>query len=159
MTQLAAQDIMTKDVLTARAEWTIQTLADFFLSKAISGAPVLNNKEELVGVVSVTDLLRYNSSNSGGIHERPDTHDFYLHGLEGYSQDDIKAMRIDDTPKTLVKDIMTTVVFDVEQSARAQDVASTMIKGRIHRVFVTDNKKVVGVVSAHDMLKIVRNLP
>ncbi len=152
------REIMTPNVLTARADWSIQTLAELFLSNLISGAPVLDEDEHLVGVVSVTDVLRHTRGNPAGTHERPDTHDFYLHGLENYSREDIRALQLDDDAEMLVRDIMTSVVFDVGPDTRAQDIADTMIKGRIHRVFVTDNKKVVGVISAQDMLKLVRDM-
>ena len=56
MTDTTAQDVMTRDVLTARADWSIDRLADFFIDKSISGAPVLEPDGSLVGVVSSTDL-------------------------------------------------------------------------------------------------------
>jgi signal-transduction protein with cAMP-binding, CBS, and nucleotidyltransferase domain len=34
------------------------------------------------------------------------------------------------------------------------EIAQMMVKGRIHRVFVTEDKKIVGVVSALDLLRL-----
>ena len=37
-------------------------------------------------------------------------------------------------------------------------VADTMLKGRIHRVFVTRDRKLVGIVTALDMLQVIRDI-
>jgi signal-transduction protein with cAMP-binding, CBS, and nucleotidyltransferase domain len=39
-----------------------------------------------------------------------------------------------------------------------QQVADMMIKNRIHRVFVTRQEKVVGIISTPDILKIIRDM-
>jgi signal-transduction protein with cAMP-binding, CBS, and nucleotidyltransferase domain len=39
-----------------------------------------------------------------------------------------------------------------------QQVADMMIKKRIHRVFVTREGKVVGIISTPDILKIIRDM-
>ena len=57
-----------------------------------------------------------------------------------------------------VQDIMTPTVFSVDEEAALQHVADAMIRGRIHRVFVTRQKKLVGIITALDMLKIIRDL-
>jgi CBS domain-containing protein len=37
-------------------------------------------------------------------------------------------------------------------------VADAMIRGRIHRVFVTRDEKLVGIITTMDMLKIIRDM-
>jgi predicted transcriptional regulator len=41
---------------------------------------------------------------------------------------------------------------------RQKQVADMMIKNPIHRVFVTQGGKVVGIISTPDMLKTIRNM-
>jgi len=57
-----------------------------------------------------------------------------------------------------VLDIMTPIVFSVTENTSVQDVAETMLKGGIHRVFVTRDSKLVGIVTALDMLQVIRDL-
>ena len=52
-----AKDIMSNTLLTAYEGWTISRLADFFINRKISAAPVIASDHELVGVVSVSDVL------------------------------------------------------------------------------------------------------
>jgi len=46
----------------------------------------------------------------------------------------------------------------VSEEDSVQDVAETMIKGRIHRVFVTREGKLKGIVTALDMLQVIRDI-
>jgi CBS domain-containing protein len=50
------------------------------------------------------------------------------------------------------------MVFDVYEDTSLQSIAETMVKGHIHRVFVTREKKVVGIVTALDTLRAVMAL-
>ena len=56
-----------------------------------------------------------------------------------------------------VRDLMTPMIFEVDENASIEEVADTMVKGHIHRLFVTHNKQIAGVVSALDMVEFLRN--
>jgi CBS domain-containing protein len=148
---------MTTDVLTAGSDWSLDRLAEFFVENSISGAPVTGTDGKLVGVVSLTDIVRHGNVPV----KEPDTHgphDYYLQPLERrYAREEISSFRIGNEPSATAKDIMTPTVFEVREDASVQEVADAMIRGCIHRVFVTRDDKVVGVISALDMLKVVRD--
>ena len=50
---------------------------------------------------------------------------------------------------------MTPFVYRVEEDTPLKELAGVMVSGRIHRLFVTKEDKLVGVVSALDILKTV----
>jgi CBS domain-containing protein len=52
---------------------------------------------------------------------------------------------------------MTPMIFDVNEDTKVKQVADTMIRGRIHRVFVTREGKLTGVITTVDMLEVIRN--
>ena len=54
---------------------------------------------------------------------------------------------------------MTPTVFNVLEDTPVQVIADYMLRGRIHRQFVTRGSQVVGVITAMDLLKVVRDLP
>jgi CBS-domain-containing membrane protein len=62
MAQLVARDIMSKDVVTLSPEMTLADAADALLHYRIHGAPVVDGSEQLIGMVSFTDL----SARRGG---------------------------------------------------------------------------------------------
>ncbi|HEU5318815.1 MAG TPA: CBS domain-containing protein [Chloroflexota bacterium] len=52
-----ARDVMTTDPITARPDQSLQEAAELLLYHRISGLPVLDKKDQLVGVVSEADLI------------------------------------------------------------------------------------------------------
>jgi CBS domain-containing protein len=151
---LTAQDIMNPDVMTVREDLTIAELAAFLTDQEISGAPVENEHGKLVGVVSVTDIVR--ATSSGGERYAPD-HDpgFYVRGWEDRIEpEDLEGFHFDDEG-LLVRDIMTPSVFAVEANSPVREVAQSMMDSHLHRMLVVRDDKVVGIVSTSDMLQMV----
>ena len=54
-----AKDIMTRDVVCVRTGTNLRELEKIFLEKGISGAPVIDDSGNLVGVISLKDLVYY----------------------------------------------------------------------------------------------------
>lgn len=155
---LTARDVMTEDVLTANPSWSIEQLADFFMEYDISGAPVTDDEGNLVGVVSMSDITQY-SSLPGESLPRPQPHKQYHLGLDSeYSAEDMQTFREQEWGGTTVDDLMTPMVFDVSEETPLQTVADTMLKGRIHRVLVTRKKQLVGIITALDLIRVIRDL-
>jgi CBS domain-containing protein len=67
---------------------------------------------------------------------------------------DIVEQRVESEPGTLVRDIMTPTVYTIPEDTPVSEVARTMIAGRIHRLFVTREGHVVGIVTTLDLLKL-----
>lgn len=157
MKKLTAKDIMTQDVLMVRADWSRERLGEFLVENSISGAPVISGDENLIGVVSLTDIVLHDTlpASDPGYNE---PHEYYLHELEhNYGHQEIKSFHIDGEPLTTVRDIMTPIIFKVNEDTTVQQVAGAMIKKRIHRVFVTRKDKVVGIIATPDMLQVIRD--
>jgi CBS domain-containing protein len=158
MVSLMAKDIMNRDVLSVGPDWSVSQLADFLLTNSISGAPVISEDNKLMGVVSMTDLVRHTSlpavDTCTGLQD-----DCYIHPNEReYSPSEIESSHIDAQSLVSVRDIMTPVTFNVNEYTRIQDVADAMLRGRIHRVFVTRDETLVGIITTMDLLSAVRDL-
>ncbi len=157
MEALTAKDIMSHDVLEVRAGWSVQRLVEFLAENSISGAPVTTEDGKLVGVVSLTDIIRHDTllekgSQSYGIHE------YYLQTLESqFAPQEINSLHVGTEPLRTVRDIMTPAIFRVSENATVKQVADTMIRSRIHRVFVTREEKMIGIISSADMLRVIRD--
>jgi len=69
--KIKMKDIMTKDPIAVPMDWTVEETAQLLLTNKISGAPVVDEKESVVGVITQTDLFRVLVSltgiNAGGI--------------------------------------------------------------------------------------------
>jgi len=152
----SAKDLMTTDVKTVEADWPVGRVAQFLVDHGISGAPVVED-DQLVGVVSLTDLARHSSSAGDTVSERPTA--YYRHELEGqYSEEDLDNLHLTEDDETTAEHVMTPQVYDVNEHTSIQQVAQVMHRGGIHRVFVTRDGEVQGIITALDMLKVVASL-
>jgi len=156
-TGTTVSSIMQRDVLSVGDSWPLHQLASFLTDNQISGAPVTSEDGELIGVVSLTDIVRFDSMPESRA-ELHDTHEYYLHTLEmQVTQEEATSFHVEQESSATVRDIMTPMIFEVDQNASIEEVADTMVKGHIHRLFVTHNKQISGVVTALDMVEFLRN--
>ncbi|WP_455365517.1 CBS domain-containing protein [Kaarinaea lacus] len=151
------KDIMTTNVQSVKDDWSLETLSQFFFDKQISGAPVVDTNDKLVGVVSLSDLTRNHTLPV--FHSEDSGHDYYQHtrSVSGISEEDLSRLKLETQSMVTVKDIMTPMVFEITEDTSIEKVAETMLKGHIHRVMVTRDKKLVGIVTTMDMLKTIIN--
>ena len=151
-------DIMHRDVLAVDADWPLDKLAGFLTDNSISGAPVTDEHGELIGVVSLTDLVRHNSMTDKDT-DTNNTHDVYLYELERHvSNEELRVFHAQYESPIQVREIMTPMIFRVSEKDSVKDVAETMLKGNIHRVFVTRKGKLKGIITALDMLQVIRDI-
>ncbi len=158
MNYLTAKDVMNPNVISVPADWTIEELSQFLIDKAITGAPVKDENGKLIGVVSLTDIVRHDSLAE--INLRADEpHDYYMHGWEErLAPEELTSFHVEDKPQAFVRDVMTPMIFKVDENTSIQEVADTMIGGRVHRLLVTHAGRVVGIVTTMDMLKVIRDM-
>ena len=65
---MQVRDFMIYNVFTAKPSTTVKELISIFESKRIGGVPVVDNKGNLVGMVSDGDIVRFLSPTKEKIH-------------------------------------------------------------------------------------------
>ena len=69
--KIKIKDIMIRNPIAVPLDWTVEETAELLLNNKISGAPVVDEKDMVVGVITQTDLFRVLISltgiNAGGI--------------------------------------------------------------------------------------------
>ncbi|MCA9596289.1 MAG: CBS domain-containing protein [Myxococcales bacterium] len=149
------KDVMTRELLTVGADWTLDELKGFLLEHGISGAPVVDNGGKLIGVVSSTDLLRSDDAETD--NTRADG--FFVSTLDRpLAADELASMHLQAQSSRSVRDVMTPVMFQIAEDSSLDEVADMMARGRIHRVLVTNGTKVTGIVSALDLVRVLRDM-
>ncbi|MGI9275580.1 MAG: CBS domain-containing protein [Endozoicomonas sp.] len=150
---VTADQVMTCKVITVPNDWTVDRLARFFTDKGISGAPVVDESSRLVGVVTLSDIVRQTGSGTVDMERRDD--DFYNSLYDSaLSEEDQRAFHESVDNSVMINDIMTPMVFEVAPETPLMNVAEAMVKGRIHRVLVTRDRQLKGIISALDLLKV-----
>lgn len=106
--------------------------------------PVVNEKGELVGIVSEGDLVRRVESGTA----RPSS--WWLELLKGNEE---RAKDFVREHSRRIADVMTRNVVTVPPDAELGDIASLLERHSIKRVPVLENGKLVGIVSRANLLQ------
>ncbi len=137
-------DVMTRNVLSVAPDSTIESAAKLMLQRGISGLFVVDADGRLAGVVTEGDLLR--RDELGTQRHRP----WWLRLLVSPGR---QAADFTRAHGRKVRDVMTEDVVTVDDDSPLDEVAELMEQHRIKRVPVTEDGKVVGVVSRADLLR------
>lgn len=142
---LKAKDFMTKDVITISSAATVEELARLLIEHKISGAPVVNNKKELIGIVTENDLISQNKRLHIPTIIR--LFDAFIVLGSGKLEEEIKKMAA-----ATVAEICIKKVVSITEDAPLQEVATIMSEQKIHLLPVLRNNVVVGIVGKADIV-------
>lgn len=135
------KSLMTREVVTLNPLTEIAAAARLLTERGITGAPVVDAKGELLGVVSQTDLTRFQA-------RQPPSQDWI-----GIAEDwDL------DRQATPVIAVMTGNPVTCDEETPVKDVANLMRQKRVHRVLITSRGKLAGIVTSMDMLRAVESV-
>jgi CBS-domain-containing membrane protein len=118
-------DVMTSDVVFLRTNETLDEAWEILHAKSITGAPVLDAHDRLVGIASKADLA----------DPRP------------RARDTVGVVKT-------VRDVMTRVIYAVRARDSVLSAVRLMIAEEIHRVVALhDDGSVAGIVTPMDVLR------
>jgi len=143
-------ELMNPDVVTLRPDMTVREAQELLARRSVSGAPVVDERGRILGVVSQNDLVRGAA--------RPATVE--KAGQFFTSVEDFEDLGSTPVPpgSQRVADLMTPRVYQVGRDASAAAAASIMRERHIHRLLVTEKGVLVGVVTSFDLLRVVEEL-
>ena len=123
---LKVSDYMTRDLITFTPDQTIESVMQTLITNRISGGPVINEKEELIGIISEGDCIKQISESR-----------YY-------------NMPMQD--KTIEKH-MARNVETIDGNMNIFDAASKFLNAKRRRFPIVENGKLVGQISQKDVLK------
>jgi CBS domain-containing protein len=145
-----AKHLMRRKVVTVPSHLTVSELAQVFADRCISGAPVVDSRGEILGVVSQTDLVRTRREQSSGVpYYRADGEE--PAAASGFHLEEMEGMRVGQ--------IMTPGAISVDEETPVAEVARKMTKLHIHRVLVTRRGRLCGIVTTMDVLRALAPAP
>ncbi len=144
-----AADVMTRRVITVRADTPVTDAVRLMLQDDVSGLPVVDREGRLVGIVTEGDFLR--RAELGTTHKRRR----WLEILIGAGQ---LADEYVHTHAKTVGDVMTSEVVTAEPDATLDEVVTAMEHHRVKRIAVVKDGRLVGIVSRADLLRALGSL-
>lgn len=150
----SVRDIMERDVVTVRPDLPIKNLIEVLEENGITGAPVVDGEDNVVGVVSSSDVLRLaaeeeaeSDARSGPSDPEEESDYFYAGGSGGFLPalpPGLPKTRIGTRP---VRDAMTRATFSVRPDASLPEAARFLHQAGIHRALVFDGSRLAGLVT------------
>lgn len=141
---MIAADVMVCNVITVRADTSVEKIAETLLANRISAVPVVNEAGGLVGIVSEGDLIH--RVEAGTERHRS----WWLELLTGK---EILAREFVKSHARKAADVMTRPVITVKPGTPLGELASLLEKHRIKRVPVVNDGKIVGIVSRANLVQ------
>lgn len=141
-------NLMCRRVLTISPDSTLLELETLLHKNHISGVPVTDPKTgELLGVVSQSDIARHLGLRSDATQ-----------GLGYYQSSGLGPLTClpNFEEEAIVADIMTPYVYFATEDSSLLEVLDLMLTHHIHRVVITKESRLVGVVSSMDLLACLR---
>jgi CBS-domain-containing membrane protein len=121
-----AADLMSRAVAAVPHDSPFDQILAFLIDHNVTVAPVVGERDEPVGVISLTDLLIHVRESASGQGIAPVT----------------------------AGELMTPAVFTVSPDTPAADVIRDMLRSKVHHLFVADEGgTIMGVVSTCDVLR------
>lgn len=141
---MKASDIMSKQVVTVGTEATVAEVAKLMIERGVSGMPVVDRDNRVVGMISEGDLIRRSEIDTD---ERPSG------WLSFFTTNSDKARDFVKTHSVHAKDVMTRPATTVTPETPLVRIAQIMERRHIKRLPVVEDDVIVGLVSRADLLR------
>lgn len=138
-----AREIMSRDVITVKKDTDIHEAGRLLIRHKISGMPVVDDDNHVIGMITEADLLTMAGIPKG--HVFNDVVMKYVLGKPTPHHREGKK----------VADVMSAHVITAHPETSAKEIASILDKKRIKRVPVVDNEnRLLGIVSRGDIVRV-----
>ncbi|MEK7699208.1 MAG: CBS domain-containing protein [Planctomycetota bacterium] len=140
---MLVQDVMSKDVISIQKYESIRHVANILTEKNISGLPVVDKGEKVIGIITQADILSMLGMRKG--HTFKDL-------LKHIMGEQLPERKLGD----IVGDIMTSPAATIKPNANIAEAAQIMDEKKIRRLAVVDDRnRLIGIISRADILKAV----
>ncbi len=129
--QVQVKDYMTKKLVTFNPEQGMDEIIDTLLSKKISGGPVVDEDNNLVGIISEGDCMKQ-----------------VIRGKYNNTFHDAGK----------VKDHMSTDVKTMNPGTNVFEAAQMFLEMKVRRFPIMEEGKLIGQISQRDVMQAIQNL-
>lgn len=144
---MKASDIMETNIICIHPDTEITRAVEVLLNNHINGVPVVNDRDELVGILCQSDLIFQQKSI-------PIPPIFtILDGIIPLSSSKKLDEQFQKISATRAADAMVRQVTTVRPDTPVSEIASLMVEKHFHTIPVVENGKLVGIIGKEDILK------
>jgi CBS domain-containing protein len=140
-------DVMTREVVTVTEGTSIKDLCSILSEHKISGVPVVSESGDLVGIVSEKDIVAHQVAGLEPDFVDPDLYELISSKYLGHDELARGQSRM------YVEEIMNRNVITIAPDVDIARAAHILLEKGRRRLPVVEGGKVVGIVSALDLLR------
>lgn len=144
---MLARDVMTTEVITVKPDTTVEEAARILVDNKISGIPVVDDENKLIGIVTEKDLIIKASELKVPFYVTLFDSIIFLENPIRFNNNLKKYIA------SKVEDAMTTKVLVVEEDTPVEEIVKKMQHERINRVPVVKDGVIKGIITRNDILK------
>ncbi len=149
---------MTRDPVVLSPTMTLEQAAERFVQHQISGAPVVDERGRLVGILSESDILTHlrhlAEDTLGKRYLTNRVHSLDLLAFLGERDHQAVEAVYQQLRASKVSDVMTRHVRSVKPTDSLEAVAAAMIEHDVNRLPVVDVNRVVGIITRADLARV-----
>jgi CBS domain-containing membrane protein len=141
--QIFVRDVMTKNVIKVKEDADINEVANLLSENRISGLPVVDGQDRVIGMITEADVLAM-----AGMKKGPTFKDIIRHLLGEPLSGHKEGKRL--------RDVMTKPAITTGPEADIREIALTLDEKRIKRLPVVDEQgRLIGVISRADIVRVI----
>ena len=141
MELIFADDIMTDNVAVIKPDMLIGQVAHRMLRERVSGYPIVDEQNHVIGIVTLTDLFLLLNRIVKEVE---------LSALKGEKES--LQNKIEEYKNLAVSKIMSTQVVSISPATPLNKIIEAVVSSNIHTFPVMENNKLVGIIGRHDVL-------
>ncbi|MDO8870347.1 MAG: CBS domain-containing protein [Methanobacteriaceae archaeon] len=151
---ISVQEAMQKDVITLRRVEKIEEAARILRAKKISGAPVVDENNKMIGIVSEGDIMRLLEFHSPNLNLiLPSPLDLIELPIRMKSEYDEISAGLKKASVVMVNEIMTKKLITISPEKSISDAAEQMDMHKVKRLPVLDEKgDLIGIITRGDII-------
>jgi len=147
--ELKVADVMIKDVVAVKLGTTIADVCRVLAQHGISGVPVLDEKGRLCGIVSEKDIIAHQVLREHRLLPDAELFDLLTVRLPDPEERELAGQFV------VVDEIMSRDVASTTPETPLAEAAKLMVRKKIRRLPVVSDGKLVGILTALDILAVV----
>jgi len=147
---ITARTLMQESIILVAPEDPLIGVQRLFADEMIHGAPVVDEQNRVLGVISTSDLLQAVTDERDSAYPVPGYFEDGVASFAGFADEDFREA----LGEQRVADVMTRDIVSVSPGASIGEVARTLRHNRMHRVLVIEDDVLVGIITTFDLIEL-----
>ena len=152
MNELRVRDLMTTQVLTVRPTDTIKRATIKFAVDNVTGAPVVDNRSHVIGMITENDILGLILKHQDKLDKDMSPHSLLSLPMDGETTDAALAEANKAISEMKVEEIMTRSVLTTTPDEKIIEALKKMMHLNVNRLPVLEQGVLVGILSRSDII-------